>query len=159
MGADATHAWRLPRPSWAFLLGAALALPGLALAAAPAAAGHDGLVDGSALLQVHEGGCGEAATGMDAPPLDPHARRLSTRIWLSAREHIEDGVVRVFRDGDGLRVEVPVTVDPVDPEVPTPACIRELALEVYANGLADGENTGEVRFVRAPAGAATTARP
>lgn len=159
MAADAAHASRLPRPWWRFLLGAALALPGLALAAAPAAAGGDGLVDGNALLQVHEGGCGEAAAGVDAPPLDPHARRLRTRIWLSAREHIEDGAVRVFRDGDGLRVEVPVTVDPVDPGVPTPACIRELALEVYAHGLADGENTGEVRFVRAPADAAATAHP
>lgn len=68
------------------------------------------------------------------------------RIWLNLRESVTEGSVMVTRNGDILRVEVDTVVEPIQPGVPTPACIRPLELVLNVYGLPKGNY--QVQFAR-----------
>lgn len=133
---------------YAWLLWAGLASGATPPPASPPPAAEASVSELSALLRVRDGGCNGGADSQ-VPPLPLSSTRLFRQeIWLSLRESVADGPVKLTRNGNRLRAEVITTVEPTEPDQPVAACIRPLDLQLYVSGLPEGDY--EVEFVRAP---------
>lgn len=100
------------------------------------------------LLEAHErGGCGggDADTSLRTR-FEGTQAVFEQDVWLSARESLEPlNALEVTRDGDVLRAEVEVRVEPIEEGRPVPACIRPVRVVLRVDGVPPGEYRLDLR--------------